>query len=362
MIRLDDPRLITLLSVGIASALLWWMLAASMGDMPMPTNLSIGTFTGTSIMWIIMMLAMMLPAMAPVLVQYAKLAAKEARGATLALRVTLFGTGYFALWAVASVLLAAAQLSLARTDAFTQGGTLATPMAAGFLAIAAGLWQFTPIKDVCLTRCRRPLAWLLANWREGMGGAFPMGVRHGAYCVGCCIALMGLMFVFGAMNVAWMAIIAAYFVAEKIVPAAHRWSRIVGALLIAAGLVTLLIGTATAKPAEPPQNPTVASSETLVQCGASVSALTWFYEGVRDAGLFRAQQQIDGLMDMRASLLHEAARRDEGQLDRIKTLERARIAALNDHLNDNGMTAGKAVMALEAEVADCIVLFFERES
>ena len=241
MIRLDDPRFVTLLSVGIASALLWWMLAASMGDMVMPTDLTLGNFVGTSIMWIIMMLAMMLPAMAPVLVQYAKLAAKEATGAALALRVTLFGAGYFALWAIASVVLAAAQLGLARTDAFTQGGTLATPLAAGFLAIAAGLWQFTPIKDVCLTHCRRPLAWLLANWREGTGGAFPMGARHGAYCVGCCIALMGLMFVFGAMNVLWMAVIAVYFVLEKIAPAADRWSRFVGAALVIGGTATVLL-------------------------------------------------------------------------------------------------------------------------
>ncbi len=241
MIRLDDPRLITLLSVGIASALLWWMLVASMGDMVMPTDLTIGNFIGTSIMWIVMMLAMMLPAMAPVLVQYAKLASKESTGPALILRVTLFGTGYFALWAAVSVILAAAQLGLAHTDAFAMGGTLATPLAAGFLAIAAGLWQFTPIKDVCLTHCRRPLAWLLAHWREGMGGAFPMGARHGAYCVGCCIALMGLMFVFGAMNMVWMAVIAAYFVLEKIAPAADRWSRIVGWALVIGGVATILL-------------------------------------------------------------------------------------------------------------------------
>lgn len=241
MIRYDDPRLVTLLSIGIASAALWWMLAASMGGMVMATDLSVGTFIGTSVMWIIMMLAMMLPAMAPVMIQYAKLAAKETGGAVLALRVTLFGAGYFALWGVVSVVLAGAQLGLAQTDFFTMGGTLATPVVAGFLAIAAGLWQFTAIKDVCLTHCRRPLAYLIAHWREGTRGAFPMGAGHGAYCVGCCVALMGLMFVFGAMNVVWMAVIAAYFVAEKIAPAADRWSRIVGWALVGAGAVTVLL-------------------------------------------------------------------------------------------------------------------------
>ncbi len=241
MIRFDDPRFVTLLSVGLASAMLWWMLAVSMGDMAMSTDLTPGVFIGTSVMWILMMLAMMLPAMAPVMVQYAKLAAKEATGIVLVMRVALFGAGYFALWAAISVLLAALQLCLAQTDLFAQGGTLAPPLVAGGLMIAAGLWQFTAIKDVCLTHCRRPLAWLIAHWREGMGGAFPMGAAHGAYCVGCCIALMGLMFVFGAMNVAWMAIIAVYFVLEKLAPAADRWSRFVGWALLVAGIITLIL-------------------------------------------------------------------------------------------------------------------------
>ncbi len=241
MIRFDDPRFITLLSIGIASAALWWVLAASMDGMVMATDLSVGNFIGTSVMWILMMLAMMLPAMAPVMVQYAKLAAKETGGMALALRVVLFGAGYFVLWGIVSVVLAATQLGLAQTSLFTMGGTLATPMIAGGLLIAAGVWQFTTIKDMCLTHCRRPLAYLLGHWREGMRGAFPMGAGHGAYCVGCCIALMGLMFVFGAMNVLWMAVIAAYFVAEKIAPAAERWSRLMGWALVVAGAVTVLL-------------------------------------------------------------------------------------------------------------------------
>jgi len=239
MIRFDDPRFITLASVGLTAALLWWMLAATMDGMVMSTDLSLGVFVGTAVMWIIMMLAMMLPAMAPVMVQYAKLAAKETRGALLAWRVGVFGAGYFTLWGGVSVVLAGVQLGLAHTPFFTMGGTVATPLVAGLLLIAAGAWQFTPIKDVCLTHCRRPLAWLIANWREGTLGGFRMGAAHGAYCVGCCIALMGLMFVFGAMNVAWMAVIAAYFVAEKIAPAADRWSRPAGALMVVAGAATV---------------------------------------------------------------------------------------------------------------------------
>jgi len=132
------------------------------------------------------------------------------------------------------------QLALRSSDWFSMGGTVAGPFASGILLLVAGAYQFTPVKEFCLRHCRHPLAYLMSHWREGLGGAFPVGARHGLYCLGCCVALMGLMFVFGAMNVAWMAAIAVYFLAEKILPRAEAWGRICGALLIAAGLITLL--------------------------------------------------------------------------------------------------------------------------
>ena len=157
----------------------------------------------------------------------------------LALRIGLFLAGYFVLWAGFSVAAALGQLALRDSAWFTMGGTLALPFAAGILLIAAGAYQFTPVKEFCLAHCRHPLTYLMSHWREGLRGAFPVGARHGLYCFGCCIALMGLMFVFGAMNVAWMAAIALYFLAEKVLPRAEIWSRIAGALMIAAGAVTL---------------------------------------------------------------------------------------------------------------------------
>jgi len=97
----------------------------------------------------------------------------------------------------------------------------------------------TALKDLCLEHCRSPMAFLLSHWREGLRGAFPMGLRHGLYCVGCCIAIMGLMFVLGAMNPWWMAVIAAYFVAEKRLPAAERWTKGVGIALILLGCAVI---------------------------------------------------------------------------------------------------------------------------
>ena len=110
---------------------------------------------------------------------------------------------------------------------------------AGVLALIAGVYQFTPIKDACLKHCRHPLHYLLQHWKPGLAGAFPVGARHGLYCFGCCVAFMGLMFVLGAMNVWWMAVIAVYFFAEKVLPGAEIWGKIVGGLLIIGGLAMI---------------------------------------------------------------------------------------------------------------------------
>lgn len=232
---MSDPRAVTLSAMAVVGVALWWMML-SMGSMAMPKGWSAGVVVSTSVMWILMMLAMMLPAMAPVVAVYAGLAAREDSGVRLYARIAAFFAGYFALWGVVSVALAFMQLGLRGT--FAMGGTVATPLAAGVLMLIAGGYQMTGIKDMCLKHCRSPVAFLLQHWREGLAGAFPMGLRHGAFCVGCCIALMGLMFVFGAMNPLWMAVIAGYFVAEKLAPAAERWTRWTGWGLMAAGAAT----------------------------------------------------------------------------------------------------------------------------
>ncbi|MEM7268412.1 MAG: DUF2182 domain-containing protein [Pseudomonadota bacterium] len=200
-----------------------------------PTDWSARTIAETSVMWLLMMAAMMLPAMAPVMAVYAGVSAKEDSGARLALRITLFTLSYFLLWAAFSVTAAIGQLAFRGSDLFMMGGTHATPILGGIMMIVAGGYQFTKLKHVCLAHCRHPLQYLLQHWKPGLAGAFPVGARHGLYCFGCCIAFMGLMFTFGAMNVWYMAAIAAYFLAEKILPAAERWGMIAGALLIAGG-------------------------------------------------------------------------------------------------------------------------------
>jgi predicted metal-binding membrane protein len=207
-----------------------------MPDMDMMVNWSARSLTGTSAMWLFMMLAMMLPSMVPMVATYALISKNEVHGAALTLRVIVFTSGYFALWAVFSIGAAFAQTALAQTPWFVEGGTRALPIASAVLLIAAGAWQLTPVKDTCLQHCRSPMTFLMAHWKGGLKGACPVGLPHGAYCVGCCGAIMGLMFVFGAMTVWWMAILALYFVAEKILPRAEVWGRMTGIVLIASGL------------------------------------------------------------------------------------------------------------------------------
>ena len=109
----------------------------------------------------------------------------------------------------------------------------------GTILIAAGLWQLTPMKTVCLRHCRTPLSFLSGHWKPGHLGAFRMGLEHGAYCVGCCWFLMGLLFVGGIMNLYWIAGLAAYVLIEKTIPFGHWVSRVAGAALVIWGAALL---------------------------------------------------------------------------------------------------------------------------
>ena len=242
---LDDPRTVTIAVAAVVAAALWLATWLSMRGMDMSEmdamamHLSVGMVVATAVMWVLMMAAMMLPAMTPVIAVYAGAVAREDSGMRLALRVTIFSLGYLAVWGLAAIALALLQLAARDSAQFAMGGTLAGPLAAGVIMIVAGAYQLTPLKDACLQHCRHPLTYLLSHWREGLAGAFPLGFGHGLYCLGCCVALMGLMFIFGAMNVLWMAVIALYLLAEKVLPRAETWGRLAGVALLALGIAQL---------------------------------------------------------------------------------------------------------------------------
>ena len=190
----------------------------------------------TFAMWAVMMAAMMLPSAAPMTLLFAAINGKRAAAGTAAVPTAIFVAGYLATWTAFAAAATLAQWALQRHALLASDTLAAGPLLGGALLVAAGLYQLTPVKGACLSRCRSPFAFIMDEWREGRRGALVMGVRHGALCVGCCWALMALLFAVGVMNLLWVAAIAAFVLVEKLAPAGRAVGIGAGALLIAWGL------------------------------------------------------------------------------------------------------------------------------
>jgi len=190
----------------------------------------------TFVMWAVMMVAMMAVSALPVLLLFAGVQAQRVdRGGVPA--VPSFGLGYLVVWLGFSACATAAQWALHEGALLSPTMATSSARAAGAILIAAGAYQLTPLKGGCLARCRSPLGFLMSNWRDGSSGAFLMGLRHGIFCLGCCWALMSVLFVVGVMNLAWVGVLTLFILAEKIGPGGARVSRAGGAILIALGAV-----------------------------------------------------------------------------------------------------------------------------
>jgi predicted metal-binding membrane protein len=246
---LRRDRVIVALSLAAVVGLAWlylWRTAERMpgemgGDMAMPMGgLDAATLGLTFVMWVVMMAGMMLPSAAPTVVLYAALVRKNAERGLVLPAAWIFAGGYLLAWAgfgLAAALLQAALERAGLLDSMTMAPT-SRWLSAGLL-VAAGAYQLTPLKDLCLGKCRDPVRFLMTHWQKGAAGALRMGARHGAYCVGCCWLLMLLLFTLGVMNLAWVALIAAFVLAEKLLPAGRFTSRFAGVALIVAGLAIL---------------------------------------------------------------------------------------------------------------------------
>ena len=190
-------------------------------------------------MWAVMMVGMMLPSASPLLLMYGRVARRSVQ-TVAALHIYALAAGYLTIWTVFSLGATALQRLLAwlllvspmmETTSATVGATL---------LILAGGYQLTPLKRVCLRTCQSPLGFLVSHWRTGAAGAFRMGLEHGAYCVGCCWALMLLLFVGGVMNLAVILALTVFVAFEKLAPFGMQSARISGVSLIAAGLWMLV--------------------------------------------------------------------------------------------------------------------------
>jgi predicted metal-binding membrane protein len=184
-------------------------------------------------MWLIMMIAMMLPSAAPVVLLFAAIARKRRTPASAEVGAAAFVAGYLAIWAVFSAGAALAQWAFEMSRLLTPMMQSTSAWFDGVLLLAAGVYQLTPLKQACLGRCRQPVGFLTQHWRSGTSGAFRMGVAHGIFCLGCCWFLMALLFMGGVMNLYWIAGIATYVLAEKLLPRQRWLSPAAGWALIA---------------------------------------------------------------------------------------------------------------------------------
>jgi predicted metal-binding membrane protein len=193
----------------------------------------------TFVMWTVMMVGMMSATAAPVLLLFAGARSDRAeRGVSLP--VLMFGLGYITVWAGFSVCAALTQWALHQAALLSPAMSASSPYFAGAILIAAGVYQLTPLKRACLTQCQSPQGFLMTHWRSGNRGAFVMGLQHGVFCLGCCWALMLVLFAVGVMNLAWVAVLAVFILLEKIGPPGALVSRIGGAAMIALGVLSMV--------------------------------------------------------------------------------------------------------------------------
>ncbi len=252
-------RLVILGALALIIALAWIYLAtfematptmsgmSDMGDMPdMPgmdgMAMAPMSFGLLAAMWIVMMIGMMLPSASPMIVMAARLTKAREPGNKSAFSAGAFALGYLLVWSGFSLIAAAAQVALQEGVLSGEAMAIRSGPIAGGVLIAAGLYQWTPLKQFCLTKCRSPVGFFVSQWRAGRRGALLMGARHGAFCLGCCWLLMALLFVAGVMALPWVAAVAALVLLEKIAPKGEWIARVGGALMVGAGLYVIVAG------------------------------------------------------------------------------------------------------------------------
>lgn len=192
-------------------------------------------------MWAVMMIAMMLPSSAPMILLFAALSRSRAVTAPLP-SVAIFAGGYVLVWTAFAAIATVAHITLREAALLSPALRSTSSVLAAVLLVAAGVYQFTPLKEACLRNCRSPVQFLTQHWRPGAAGALRLGALHGGYCVGCCWALMGLLFVGGVMNLWWVATMAAFILVEKTAFLGASLGRIAtGAGLVVAGAVALVV-------------------------------------------------------------------------------------------------------------------------
>ena len=235
-------RLVVITALTVVIALSWaYMLAGAGMAMMTPAVWTPGYAVFMFFMWLVMMVAMMLPSAAPMILLFVAVNRKQRETGHPHVATSIFVVGYLAAWAGFSLVAVILQWALERSGMLSPMLVGTNVIFGGVVLLAAGIYQLTPLKHACLRHCRSPLAFLSTHWRRGTLGAVHMGFVHGAFCVGCCWFLMGLLFFGGVMNLYWIAGLALFVLFEKTTPAGHWLCYAAGVALLVwgAGVLTL---------------------------------------------------------------------------------------------------------------------------
>ncbi len=242
---LKRDRAIVLASLAAITALAWLYLVRTgnspeMGGMAGMPDMAGPEFPLIFAMWAVMMVGMMVAPAAPMILLFAAVNRKRRALAGPYIPTAAFVSGYLLVWTGASLIAAGAQWELAKAALLSPKLAAISPEVSGAILVLAGVYQWTPLKHACLRHCRTPLDFVMFHWREGIMGALRMGAVHGFYCLGCCWMLMALLFAGGIMNLAVVAAIAVFVLAEKVAPFGPWIARASGAALTGAGLYLIL--------------------------------------------------------------------------------------------------------------------------
>ena len=246
---LRKDRAVVIAAIVIIAAISWaytvYLAETGMGTGKMQIGMAMADIRPWSstdvalmyVMWLVMMIAMMAPSAAPMLLMFAAVNRKRRERQAPYVPTAVFLAGYAIVWAAFCLVATAGNWGLHQASLLSSMmGASTSGYLGGALLLAAGAFQWSPLKYACLKQCRTPMGFLMTSWREGQGGALRMGLEHGAYCLGCCWALMLLLFVLGIMNLVWIAALAAFVLAEKAAPKGEWVSRITGVLMVGWGV------------------------------------------------------------------------------------------------------------------------------
>jgi predicted metal-binding membrane protein len=244
-------RAVIWLALAAVTALSWLYVYRQMGpmaemaDFAMPAAYapwSAIDFALNLAIWWAMMPGMMLPSAAPMILTFAAInRGKRTRGQPF-VPTMVFTAGYLLAWGLFGVFATLADWGFERAAVISPTTGRLTPILGAVVVIAAGIYQLTPLKSVCLRHCRSPFDFVLNHWREGAGGALRMGAEHGLYCLGCCWFLMALLFAAGTMSLLWMAAVSVFVFVEKLFPAGQWIARISGVAMLGFGLYLVFQG------------------------------------------------------------------------------------------------------------------------